>query len=387
MNIFYKEAAVASFSLPLNALRGIAACIVVCQHITEQASQANYGGGYYDGPPFNGAAAVTLFFVLSGFVLGISLARKPLTAHNYLLFTLRRIFRIMPLMIVIVTIGGLYLLFVEPLMPVPSVPAEYGPLTPLKFLSAYVGYSMKPCTPIWSIYVELLGSALLPLMVATGRNRALTIILGIALLLFGSFYLGLQHDWNLFLIDFFVGVTVLWWGRPFAERMMRLNTALFWTLLAVLFAIFYLPVELFKTEVHDRFCNLIETAAIAPVIAIVFFCPQRFVGLAARPFRYLGDVSYSIYLTHWVTISIAINLVVFLMPSLTADPTAISVAAMSAAMIAVMLPICLAIAALSYRYIEQPGQAWGRLASAFLQRRLTPMGPSPAVRLLAKAEG
>lgn len=369
-NIFYKEAARATFSLPLNAMRGIAALIVLCMHVLEQVKQAIYGPGFYDSVfPFNGEAAVTFFFVLSGFVLGISLAKAPASAAQIKFFAVRRLFRIMPLMFVTVTIGGLYVILIDPHMPVQSIPAEFGPLTPAQFLSAYVGYSLKPNQPIWSIYVELLGSALLPLLVATGRNKIYVFATGVVLLVFGSVRLGLQHDWNIFMINFFAGVTVLWWGRALADRFGQLNMILFWALLAALFAVVYLPIELFKTEIYDRLCNLIETAAIAPLIAVVFFCPRQFVWLEARPFRFLGDASYSLYLTHWVIVTIAVNLLAILTPSIKTFDSAMGVAAITAAMIAVMLPVCLAIAGLSYRYIEQPGQAWGREACAFLKRR------------------
>jgi peptidoglycan/LPS O-acetylase OafA/YrhL len=370
MNIFRLEAIKARLSLPLHAMRGIAALIIFACHVTNRVKIASYGNDYRDSFPFNIYAAVTFFFVLSGFVLAISLAKTDLTLESYISFGVHRIFKIMPLMIVTVTIGGMYLLFIDPYMPLASLPDWYGPLTPLKFISAYVGYSLKPNPPIWTIFIELVGCALLPFMVATGSSKNMVIASSAALLLFGACNLGLHNDWNIYLIVIFVGVTILWWGRPFAERMMRLNTRIFWLLFAVLLAVFYMPRVVLNGDWHDPRFSLIETAAIAPLIAIAFFCPERFIWLEAFPFRFLGKISFSLYLTHWFFIMAGTNMLVMLLPSIADHAQPVTVAMISAVMLAIMLPLCLVIAALSYRYIEQPGQQTGRAVIASLRYRL-----------------
>ncbi|WP_327181060.1 acyltransferase family protein [Streptomyces sp. NBC_01334] len=84
-------------------------------------------------------------------------------------------------------------------------------------------------------------------------------------------------------------------------------------------------------------------------------------GLAARRLRVprslaaLGTISYSVYLVHPVLLAVTDG---------TVGRWRRDVPALEAAFFAVLLPLC----ALTYRYVEVPGQAWGRR----LARRLQP---------------
>ncbi|WP_434723207.1 acyltransferase family protein [Mesorhizobium sp. RIZ17] len=77
-------------------LRGLAACAVVCFHVSEQ-----FGG------PFNvGAAGVDVFFVISGFIMWVTTAGKPADPWR---FMRRRITRIVPLywIVTLLTAAGI----------------------------------------------------------------------------------------------------------------------------------------------------------------------------------------------------------------------------------------------------------------------------------------
>ncbi|MFH0173495.1 acyltransferase family protein [Streptomyces cacaoi] len=84
-------------------------------------------------------------------------------------------------------------------------------------------------------------------------------------------------------------------------------------------------------------------------------------GLAARhrrvprPLTALGTISYSVYLVHPVLLAVTDG---------TIGRWRHDVPALEAAFLAVLLPLC----ALTYRYVEVPGQAWGRR----LARRVQP---------------
>uniref|UniRef100_UPI003F5A0B0C acyltransferase family protein n=1 Tax=Streptomyces asoensis TaxID=249586 RepID=UPI003F5A0B0C len=84
-------------------------------------------------------------------------------------------------------------------------------------------------------------------------------------------------------------------------------------------------------------------------------------GLAARhrrvprPLTALGTISYSVYLVHPVLLTVTDG---------TVGRWRYDVPALEAAFVAVLLPLC----ALTYRYVEVPGQAWGRR----LARRVQP---------------
>src|SRR5690606_21947556 len=102
---------------------------------------------------------------------------------------------------------------------------EYGDFSLLKFLAGYIGYSLKANPPIWSIFVELIGSILLPLMLLAGtslRNILLTLAACIALSLLPIEF---KHYWHFYMISFFAGLSVLLWGKALAQRVEKLPPA------------------------------------------------------------------------------------------------------------------------------------------------------------------
>lgn len=350
------------FSVSLHGMRGVAAVIVLCGHIVQRVWSPWGVSVTHHINVFNGNAAVTFFYTLSGLVLGASLARKDEGLEGFIPYFARRLFRLMPLMIVTVSLCGLYLLFVEPHAPSPWVPNSYGKLTLAKFFAGYIGYSVKPNPPIWSIFVELVASILLPLMVITGRKPIYIILCGVALLAIGSFNLGMHHHWNFYMIDFFLGLTILWWGRAFADFMAGLDKRVFWSALAALFSVFYLRGAIWDRVFGDPSFNLVEVAAITPIIAVACFRPERFAWIETRAFRFLGDVSFSLYLTHHLLITLAFNALVVLFPAFVQYPFVLCTG-----MIAVMLPICLYVANLSFLFIEKPGIRLGKAVSRRLE--------------------
>src|SRR5262245_4346370 len=96
-----------TFFPELEAARGLAALIVVIFHVFvtlepkrqvfETHGLAQAISNFALTALFNGSGAVTFFFVLSGFVLGISLDRfNGVTLAGCTEFVVRRLFRIMP---------------------------------------------------------------------------------------------------------------------------------------------------------------------------------------------------------------------------------------------------------------------------------------------------
>jgi exopolysaccharide production protein ExoZ len=81
--------------MALDAIRQIAAFIVLVQHfflIFEVEAPKWLRTGVFDAK-----AAVTLFFVLSGYVLALSMRREPVSMRGYLNFGIRRILRLYPM--------------------------------------------------------------------------------------------------------------------------------------------------------------------------------------------------------------------------------------------------------------------------------------------------
>lgn len=308
MNLFIESAKHQGFSIPLHALRGLAAVIVLLAHIQVRITESL--PDFALALLFNGGAAVTFFFVLSGLVVGASLAKGGLSKENISLYFHRRFFRIMPLMFCTVTIGGLYLLFIDPHMQYSLNPAEFGELTPLKFIAGYVGYSLKTNPPVWSIFVEIIGSLLIPVMLLSGTKLRYIFMAIAACIALSLIPIEFKHYWHYFMISFYMGLTILLWGKWLARIVERLPTPIFWLMIATLVISFYLP-RLIVGVSSGHFFWLVywETLCITPLIGMIYYLPGRFSLLNAPVFKFLGDVSFSLYLTHSLLLIVLFNLV------------------------------------------------------------------------------
>ena len=307
MNVFTEEARKQSFSIPLHALRGIAAVLVLLCHIQMRINEGLPDFSF--DRIFNGSGAVTFFFVLSGLVVGAALAKHEINFATVSLYLHRRFFRIMPLLFVTVTIGGFYLLFINDSMRFSLYDRAYGDFSLTKFVSAYVGYSLKPNQPIWSIYIEIIASLLIPLMVLSGskyRYILLTLAICVAFSLVNYEF---QHRWNFYMISFYIGLTVLLWGKGLASILSRMPNAIYWSLVFTLFLLFYLARLVTGAGYGDIWIVYWETATIAPLVAMIYYMPDKFSFLNKPIFIFLGDISYSLYLTHWILLALALNYV------------------------------------------------------------------------------
>jgi len=308
MNLYTEEARRRGFSMPLHALRGVAAIIVLLGHIQSRADKAFLD--FMFTRIFNGSAVVVFFYVLSGLVVGASLAKVGISYSSVTVFFHRRIFRIMPLMFVTVTIGGLYLLYIDPHMKYPLNPKEYGEFGLLKFVASYVGYSLKPNVPIWSIFVELVASLLIPLMILSGNKKRNIIFALIGCILLSLIPVEFHHRWNFYMISFYLGLTVLVWGRWFAERLAGLSNSVFWLIVAMLLVSFYVARLITDAGFGDLWIVYWETAFITPFVAMVYYMPERFSFLSSKILTFFGDISFSLYLSHFVFLAALLNVIV-----------------------------------------------------------------------------
>lgn len=348
MNIFVESAKQQGFSMPLHALRGIAALIVLLCHIQARIDEGFPQFAFTH--VFNGSAAVTFFFVLSGLVVGASLAKNGITANSTLIYAHRRVFRIMPLMLVTVTLGGLYLLYLDPHLAFSLNPKSYGDFSLAKFVAGYVGYSLKANPPTWSIFVELVASALIPLMILSGKSIRLMVLTLITCIALSLLPFEFQHYWNFYMISFYLGLSVLWWGKPAALAIAQLPTSLFWLLVGGLFTAFYLVRLMSGAGYGDLWIVYCESILVALLIAIIYYSPARFTFLAKPVFKFLGDISYSLYLTHSLLLILLLNACVYLLGASTAGALVFVISS---------IVISLAIAILSYREIELKGMQLG----------------------------
>ncbi|HTW34159.1 MAG TPA: acyltransferase [Rhizomicrobium sp.] len=371
---------------PLDSLRGLAALVVVFHHCLVtfppfwEVYQHPVKPGLYrllgntplhlfwDGPEF-----VLVFFTLSGFVLSLPFwGDRPL---GYRQFVIRRILRIYPPYLAAVTIGMILMTLLShgPLTGLSSWttqfwghPLDWKTIGDHVFLMASAGNNYID-TPVWSLVVEMHASLVFPLLIlAIVRSEALTFAACVVLALFGD-WAAMQDPGNHihpFLTSFATTARFLWLfvvGALMARHRQMLTKAV--ARVPVVLQLLFLAAALvalnciwqFGADETWRFVE--QVGAIALVASAAFMgWFQRLLDIA--PLRWLGKISYSLYLIHFVvlfTVLYAFRPEVTLLRLLIAIPI-----------------LSIGAAALLYRFVEVPSIAWAHRVSDATGRRLAP---------------
>jgi len=363
------------FCTELHAARGLAAAVVVIGHCL--CVPASQDGTYdYIRSLFAGSTAVTFFFVLSGLVLAISLRKSNAgMPQGYLDYLLRRFFRLAPLLFVTVIAGTIYVNWLDPKATYAFASDWWtqqfkSSIDPVHFVVALTGFSPRPNPPSWSIFVELVGSLFVPFMVAVayaGRKHALALtalLLVFGLNAFERFPALQTHQWNLYLVDFFAGILILCFGKSAFTRLGRSPAQAGIVAVALLIALLhvrYFGLPLFGEDRAGLWTvNLVELLLIVPIVGLLFHCRQHFSLLNAKPMQFLGDISYSLYLVHFVVLAVIANTVAILLPQASSTLLTGLIVVLEAA-------ICIPLANMTYRRIELPGIRMGQMLVARLR--------------------
>ncbi|ABE43819.1 acyltransferase family protein [Polaromonas sp. JS666] len=279
-------------------LRFIAAMLVVVMHITQAISIHITGQGpshHWSG----GSAGVDIFFVISGFVMAMSTRTPPSSSAARVaaawIFMKRRLLRIAPLYWFYTLLKAALLLALPTLASRSSV--ESGHLAAsLLFIPATSPWGfIQPTLPVgWTLNFEMLFYAVFALALALGAPRIrFCLLVFLAIFLAGSYIPGsvaLAFYANSIVFEFILGVCiaqVLLLGPTVAPAMgpfaMIAGAAL-------MFAVGGdAPV--------DRLFTWGLGAALV-VLGAVWLEPWTARSRMASPLSFLGDASYSIYLSH-----------------------------------------------------------------------------------------
>jgi peptidoglycan/LPS O-acetylase OafA/YrhL len=297
---------ISGFRIRLESLRGIAALAVVITHASAtfpiDGNDAFWAthlrdqtlGGlalYILDCLFSSGAAIVLFFVLSGYVLALSLRRAKASIGSYLV---RRLFRLMPAMWVSIVIYALVANLVafagseefgRAFIQMRTMPPTFGDMLRNFVL---MGDLANPVT--WTMYVEMLGSICLPIFVALMPSigqRASMLVLGLlaALTIFGY-----PAQSTSYIICFAAGAFV-------AIYFDDLNKWLPSTRL--LFVMVMLTFILERPLLHGGWYWILgDTLAAALLLVGVLRNDSLSQFLEIRSLRFLGRISYSLYLIH-----------------------------------------------------------------------------------------
>ena len=363
---------------PVNGLRGIAILAVVYFHVICGMWRAAAVPTWLSPLVTGGWTGVNLFFILSGFVLFLPYAaglRSMAAPRDRLAFYRRRFFRLMPLFYLAV--------LVEWALATPHDPATLLSVLSVAFTLSPHGFAPSFNPALWSIGVEIGFSAAFPLLVlAAGRYGlarvlAAALALALALRLVGiARFPALQgatfnSDMLLCRIDEFVIGMML--ARLYVAGRLPRRPGLGAGLGAVLVVLAWsgfdrvlrggLPplARAGLNDVLDAGLFLVVLAALAPGARLG-------AALSWRPLQVLGMMCYSLYIWHGPLLD-------FFLPDRAAMPAGAAARGLLLAMLAI-----LAIAALSYRFIEFRRVPWRPL---FL---LAPPETRAAVPYTADAE-
>ena len=153
----------------LQSLRGVAALVVAISHLSSIYLLPAAARTAIDAV-CNAHASVIVFFVLSGYVLTGSLLRRGLSRPHVEGFSIGRLFRLFPALWVASAVSALFL-FLCPKLLIRPEPTNWFSLylhpfpSGLEVLSALAAIDKSLIMPVWTIFIELMGSAIMPFIV------------------------------------------------------------------------------------------------------------------------------------------------------------------------------------------------------------------------------
>jgi peptidoglycan/LPS O-acetylase OafA/YrhL len=343
--------------LELQSLRGIAAIAVVLGHtLTFYYSSSSIGSMV-----MNGRGAVVIFFVLSGYVLTRSLRNSNFDLPAVVYFYAQRAFRIYPAIWAASLLGLWYLSELH--WRIPLADGSFGGGTSLRadrfnevwIIGSFTGMVAYLLPQLWSIHVEILGSLLMPAIafMALRRKNDIWVLLLLAVTvsyLFGSFT---PYRSALFLMDFVVGAALA--GGVFNPLIHRVHF-IGWTVIGGLLALTvtrFLPFDYYSPTAH-----LIETCFAAILVGLLAEGKQRLDWMKTPALLFIGEISYSIYLLHFVVqCTVAKGIAVAQLH----EHLTISNVSLSILLMLLTAAITVPLAWLTFVYIEKPGIRLGRI--------------------------
>lgn len=356
----------------LQALRGLAALVVVLHHCTFYYANAP-GLRLAAERAFNGHGAVVLFFVLSGFVLALSLQPAGTGRATPAGYLLRRGFRIYPMLWCAVGLALGYAALFHDVPLAPSVAAQwwqpgFRELPDLPGLvKSLLGVGTRLPLPIWTLRIELVGSCLLPPLVWLSLRRPRWFVGVLALSLVAPLVAGDRlYLVPLYLCGFAVGAALV----PLSGRLATWRRGGIGLIAGGALVLWFGRLAVaghYEVDYHNAAAVLLETFAAAALILGIHLRPEAVAILKWPALVWLGDISYSLYLVHMPVLGLVAGVGTDLLrlPVMTGDPR-LATLVVTLAVLAVSLPL----SALAYRTVEVPMMALGkRLAARWQPRR------------------
>lgn len=304
----------------LDALRGVAALLVICYHVGE-----GFGTSAADIVVNHGYLAVDFFFMLSGFVMAYAYDDRWRGGMSYGNFFKRRLIRLHPMVTAGVVlgvasylvqgsvtwggehVGGLWVAvsaFMALLM-IPVAPGSAGDIR-----------GNNECFPVngpeWSLFFEYIGYIVYAFIIRRLNTKSLAVVTafaGVGLIASGLFDLGgsggLGMGWSLQGYNFPGGMLRLMFAfnmgmllqRTFRRRRVRYAFAICTASLVVVMALPFIgdPSEPWMNGLYDALC----VTLLFPVVLVTGACGDTESEAERRVCGFLGDLSYPVYIVHY----------------------------------------------------------------------------------------
>lgn len=382
------------FLYRVESVRGLAAMCVAIAH-TLGFLVVNQGAGrtLFEQPTadavvlkiisalINGEAAVVVFFVISGLVIGRSLdgpsqgQGSASSAREFVPFVIRRVMRLYPAHIVailgIIVLAALFLMG-RPAIDFSAFPGTYpsfdidaanwlngtvfNPLKPKSVIGGLAMASWSMNLVVWSLYCEICAVPFLPLFHRLSRRRGVWIDAAVLATLIAVSLLTWQHLWSRYLFVFYLGMIVETRGLSWVGAIERLLGGPR-TTLALLYVLLVLP-GLYSSH-RAAWVILLEASAAFGIISLVVSSENRpELRLLQRPaLRWNGRLSYSFYLWHFIIMTIVVREIYL---TFSAQEMSRYEVPIICAVALGTVAVALAVAQLSFTYIEMPSVKMGR---------------------------
>ncbi len=368
----------------LDALRGVAALSVVLGHLYLAYNGSETGWVYRTAfsPFVSGAMAVVLFFVLSGFVLTLPYAAGK--QRSYPAFAVGRLIRLYPPVLTVVLASAALGCLIHG-MPSPDdvrrsfriwdEPVSWSNFATHLLAMGYPIDSIRLDPPVWSLIVEIRASLAFPLLllivIRFGVSSVVAFAVGSLLCIYAKSYI----DNNSPVVSSSFGASLLLTGRYLVFFTMGIALALHIDTIksvynriprlghAVLITASFILASLvgYLSKTSSSLAYLLYGVLASYIIMICVSSPLATRLLQPRAVRWLGNISFSLYLSHWPVLALVLYLTNGVVPL--------------AAAVVLALPLILVVAQAMEAWVERPTHRAAKWAARTIdQRRLRTVG-------------
>lgn len=348
----------------LDALRGIAALYVALFHfysILKEKTQFSFPA-LIDMILLEGAVGVQIFFVLSGFVIAYSIYRQNITLEFLTRFFIRRSVRLDPpywiaILLTLLASSFSVVFFTKPIDDLPSfrdIAANLFYLQDFLQMERIIHVSWTLCLEIQLYLFFVAFTGLLLWMQKIGKMKEKGFNSFIFLLAFGSLFLfSLAQNLKFSYFQPMPGLFTPYWYNFF------IGCLLCWVhLKAVRLRYYWLSCACMIFSLLIAFNKQVSEALLISLIIYGVSAKGRLHDLLAfQPFQYLGKISYSLYLTHWLFAGKLLDALARRFSD-QIDPIA------GVALLGLCLMVALITAHFFYQWIEFSSMRWSRQLKA-----------------------